>query len=99
MWITVFTGWLVLISGYFSHSLHAPGVKQAVELTRLHRAKLTQLQGLETEVQILERDSARLEMNPVALENEVRKVLGYVAADELVLEFPEVKTEERKTRK
>ncbi len=81
----------MLISGYFSHSLHAPGFKQAIELTKLNRAKLTQLVGLELEVEALERDSALLEMNPVALEQEVRRVLGYVASDEIVLEFPDVK--------
>ena len=81
----------MLISGYFSHSLHAHGFKQAIELTKLNRAKLTQLVGLELEVEALERDSALLEMNPVALEQEVRRVLGYVASDEIVLEFPDVK--------
>ncbi|MEK7691603.1 MAG: hypothetical protein AAB425_11350 [Bdellovibrionota bacterium] len=91
LWGSVFSAWLVLISGYFSHSLHAPGFKQAIELTKLNRAKLTQLVGLELEVEALERDSALLEMNPVALEQEVRRVLGYVASDEIVLEFPDVK--------
>lgn len=82
VWATFFSG----VLGYWVDGV-PPGVVQAVRLRKLLFEKENQIQLLEKQIAQLELDRKDLEGNRRVQEREVRRVLGYVAEDELVFEF------------
>ena len=87
VWIGLFALWALVLTGVFSQFTSTPGVWQAWQLERMVDNREEQLAQLEARTQQLERDRKLLETSPVAQEREARRVLGYVAPDELVFDL------------
>ena len=79
--------WGLVLSGLFDQTLSSPGVLQALELRSMLNEKQKQVSALESELRSLEEQYQHLEKNEAAIEREIRKNLGYAAADELVFDF------------
>lgn len=91
IWIAFFGIWLVFLSGAMAGTLGGalggPGALQAYRLYSLLQDKRAKLKQIETSVNGLEQESARLEGNKAVQRREIRRVLGYAAPDELVFDF------------
>ena len=83
----LFVIWSFVLSGLFDQTLSSPGVLQALELRSLLNEKQKQVSALEAELRQLEEHYQHLDKNEAAIEREIRKTLGYAAADELVFDF------------
>ena len=86
-WISLFSCWLLLLTGVFASFFGPPGVLQALRLDRLLGSKKAQLNQIQTELQRLEKESHLLSHNRFAQEREVRKTLGYASSKELIFDF------------
>ena len=73
--------------GKFDQRFVSRGVWQAWQLERMVDNRKEQLAQLEARTQQLERDRKLLETSAVAQEREARRVLGYVAPNELVFDL------------
>jgi cell division protein FtsB len=88
LWFGVFSVWALLLSGILSDFIGSPpGVLQAIRLRRLLDAKQAQMAKLEETVLELQSEAETLEKNKLAQQREIRRVLGYVASDEIVFDF------------
>jgi cell division protein FtsB len=87
IWIAVFAGWGLLLTGAFSQWVGSPGVLQAVRLSNLLQSKQVQAESLEKQIATLEAERVRLEKSPAAQEQEIRRTLGYAAPDEIIFDF------------
>jgi cell division protein FtsB len=90
VWIALFSVWGLILTGTLAGLLGSfvgPGVLQAVRLQNLLQAKNTQLDKIQTHINELQTDAALIEKSPVTQQREIRRVLGYAAADEIVFEF------------
>ena len=83
----LFVVWGAVLSGLFEQTFSSPGVLQALELKGLLEQKQAQVANLEGELRGLEDQIRLLEKNDIAIEREIRRTLGYAAADELVFDF------------
>ena len=83
IWLMVFALWILFLSGI----IRSPGVIQAIRLNSLLDAKQTQIHGLEVQIAHMESEEGRLEKSRAEQEREIRKVLGYIASDEIVFDF------------
>ena len=89
VWQFLFAVWLVFLSGGV-HSLFRvgpPGAWQAVRLQMLLDQRRQETDRIREEIERLTAETARLDQSRVALEREIRRVLGYAAADELIFDF------------
>jgi len=86
-WILVFALWALFLSGAGAAFVGSPGVLQGVRLKRLLEAKRSALLQLEDQVIRVEEEGGKLEKNRVVQEREIRRSLGYAAADELIFDF------------
>lgn len=88
IWIAAFGIWIFFLTGAMASVLGGgPGVIQAVRLYSLLEDKRAKLKQIEMSVDLLERESVRLEGNHAVQRREIRRVLGYTAPDELVFDF------------
>lgn len=87
VWVLVLFLWALFISGTFSDFTRSPGVIQSASLHSLLRSRMLELSALEGKIAKLDSERQSLEENSVVQEREVRKVLGYVAPNELIFEF------------
>lgn len=87
VWMMVFGVWGVFLSGALSGFVGSPGIVQAVRLSNLLETKRTVLAEKESEIARLDQERIRLETSRAAQEREIRRVLGYAAADELIFDF------------
>ena len=83
----LFLIWALVLSGVFDQTFSSPGVLQALELRGLLQEKQSQVEGLEAELRILEENVKLFEKNDLAIEHEIRRTLGFAAADEIVFDF------------
>ncbi len=83
-WICFFSLWIVFLSGLPAYLVGSPGVLQSIRLEHLLIAKQHQLHLAELDAQKLRADAHLLENNRYAQLREIRRTLGYVAADEVV---------------
>lgn len=88
MWLGVFALWLLILSGVVNG---APGIVQAVKLRQMLDNKLDEIHVREIEIAGLEQDKQKLQSSHYAQELEIRRVLGYAAAGELVFDFTRAK--------
>ena len=89
LWQFLFAVWWVFISGAV-HTLFRvgpPGVLQAVRLQMLLTERQQESGRIRGEIDRISTEIQRLENNRVALEREIRRVLGYAAPDELIFDF------------
>ena len=86
-WAVFFGLWTVFLSGTLASYVGSPGGLQLLRLRRLLENKRSAQLALEGDVERLETESGRLESSKVAQEREIRRVLGYLGADELVFDF------------
>ncbi|OFZ72125.1 MAG: hypothetical protein A3K03_12585 [Bdellovibrionales bacterium RIFOXYD1_FULL_44_7] len=89
IWISVFAVWCLLLSGLLTGVIGSPGVLQALRLKSLLDTKQMQLSAIEAEISRLDGEVVGLEKNRFVQEREVRRVLGYAAPDEIVFDFTE----------
>jgi hypothetical protein len=87
LWLVLFGCWAVFLSGAVASVVGSPGVIQAVRLHSLLGAKEAQLRDVQTELARLDSERERLEKSRVAQEHEIRRTLGYAAADEIIFDF------------
>lgn len=83
----VFGAWSVILTGAASSIVGSPGVIQAMRLKKLYDSKQAHLASLEAEVKRLEGHNERLDKNRYVQEREIRRTLGYAAADEIIFDF------------
>lgn len=79
--------WGVFVSGLGFQFFGAPGIKQWWALEKLQQERSAELLRLEQEIFELEKDAHRLETSAAYQEQEIRRVLGYVATDEMTFDF------------
>lgn len=79
--------WVALLSGAFGNSVPAPGLIQALQLKQVLLGKHEKIVNLETENVRLEKEIERLKKNRPAQEQEIRKTLGYIGKNEIILDF------------
>ena len=87
VWFFLFTIWFLLLSGILSGVVGSPGIIQLLRLKHMHSLKEKQAEDLRQTISQLEAERLRLEKNTVAQEQEVRRVLGYLAQDEIIFDF------------
>jgi cell division protein FtsB len=87
LWSCAFALWGLFLSGVFANLVGSPGVIQAVRLKNLLEAKQTQITQVQEELQRLELQIVQLEQSKVTQQLEIRRVLGYAAADEIIFDF------------
>ncbi len=87
IWVVIFLTWALLLSGVFSPWMGPPGLIQSLRLKNLLQSKHELAQHIESERDRLEGEFILLESNRVVQEHEIRRVLGYVAQDEIVFDF------------
>ena len=87
VWLAIFSVWVALLSGAFAHWVGSPGVLQALHLSGLLETKLALQIRTQDEIAKLQTSADLLEKNRAAQHREIRKVLGYAAADELIFDF------------
>ena len=71
----------------FGSSFGPPGILQAIRLGSLLETKNRQIEQLHGEIAKLQNEATGLEKSRVLQQREIRKVLGYAAADELIFDF------------
>ncbi len=86
-WTAIFALWSLFLSGAFASFLGSPGVFQLLRLQSLLNSKQAQVSKLQSEIVALQLEGSLLEHNQVAQQREIRRVLGYAAADELIFDF------------
>ncbi len=64
-----------------------PGILQWFELKGELNDRRADLASIDAEISMIDQDSRRLERSRPAQEKEIRRVLGYVAEDELIFDF------------
>ena len=87
VWLAIFGGWVLLLSGALSPWVGGPGLLQLFRLRSLlghHQGRLSEVEG---QVLSLSSDQVRLERNSATQQREIRRVLGYVRSDEMVFDF------------
>ncbi len=87
VWLVIFGLWALFLSGVLNGFGGSPGIVQAIRLKSLLAAKDGQVKQIETEIQRLEHEASLLEKNRVIQHREIRKVLGYAAANEIIFDF------------
>ncbi len=87
LWVGIFAIWGLFLSGLLADFVGSPGALQAIRLRRLLDAKEAQMAKLEETVLQLQAEAELLEKNKLAQQREIRRVLGYVAQDEIVFDF------------
>lgn len=86
-WMILFGLWTFLLSGALSNFVGSPGALQILRLWGLRDHKQGQLRQIQAEVKQLQTTSNLLEHSSSYQEREIRRVLGYAAADELIFDF------------
>ncbi len=88
-WLIAFAigAWLTTLSGFGMRWTGTPGFIQSFELRHLAEAKRQQIQEIEQELAGLRRQIKAMQTNAWVQESEVRRVLNYARADELVFVF------------
>jgi hypothetical protein len=84
LWIFFFSLWLILLLGVSSK---APGVLQLVHLRRLLAQKEQIKAELEQQCVQIQEGIEDFNANPYVRKSEIRRTLGYLAEDELMIEF------------
>ena len=89
VWLFLFLTWAILLTGVFAQfsTFSPPGLIQWVQLGHLLESKELQVTQLETTLKRLDAEKQRLEKSRPAQEREIRRVLGYAAADEIIFDF------------
>lgn len=87
VWGGFFLVWLLLLSGAFNRWTGGPGLLQWYRIHGLVLKKQARLAEVEAVVMRLSTEQVRLEKSPVAQRREVRRVLGYLAPDEILFDF------------
>ena len=89
IWCLIFPLWLGFLSGLFPGKKIAPGIWQAMQLHAYLGQKNAELAEREASFADLDHEYRRLRDDPAVQETEVRRILGYVASDEVVFDFSE----------
>jgi hypothetical protein len=87
VWIGFFGLWLTLLTGALSSWTGGPGLIQWWRISELAQTRQETIVQLETRILELSTEQVRLEKSPVAQRREIRKVLGYLASDEILFDF------------
>src|SRR4051812_19096789 len=87
IWIAVFAVWLLFLSGVLSKFTRTPGILQAFRLQALLTERQSQLATIDTENARQTLELQNLKENSAVQEREIRRVLGYAAADEIIFDF------------
>lgn len=87
LWLALFGLWLVLLSGWFHPWIESPGIQQAIELKAHLAQRKEDVKALDQRLSRLENRARDLKLNPQIQSSEIRRVLGFVSADEIVFDF------------
>jgi cell division protein FtsB len=86
-WAILFGCWLLFLTGIFANFVGSPGILQWMRLRNLYSLKQDQLTHLNDELSKLQMEASQLSSNRIAQEKEIRRVLGYASADEIIFDF------------
>ena len=87
LWTSVFALWGLFLTGVAANFVGSPGVIQAVRLNSLLKSKQSLVTRMQDEMKHLLFEAGQLERSRVAQQREIRRVLGYAAADEIIFDF------------
>ena len=87
LWTSVFALWGMFLTGVAANFVGSPGVIQAVRLNSLLKSKQSIVTRMQEEMKHLQSEAFQLERSRVAQQREIRRVLGYAAADEIIFDF------------
>lgn len=83
-WPGLIATWMVLISGVFRGG---PGIIQFAQLKKILHSKEKELADLESQSLAVKAETLKIKQDMAFQEREIRKVLGYVASDEIIFDF------------
>ena len=86
-WVGFFAIWLLLLSGTLPYQENRPGVLQVFELKKHLQSQESSLTELDQRVHDTQKEIDEFNKNTVLQEQEIRRVLGYTAKNELVFYF------------
>lgn len=86
-WLFFFGIWTLILTGLLDFWLESPGLKQWYRVESSLKEARQNIVDIENRTLLQNQTIHQLETNPVAQEREIRKVLGYLASDEIVFEF------------
>ncbi len=87
VWLALFGAWLILLSGILTPWIGGPGLMQWWRLESLLSQRQERLTEVENQVLALSSEQVRLERSVATQQREIRRVLGYVRADEMIFDF------------
>ncbi len=87
LWLVFFGAWILFLSGFLESFVQSPGALQLARVRFRLNEKRQEIVKIEELSESLTRSAQALEQNPAAQEREIRKILGYVAENEIVFEF------------
>ena len=87
VWLGLFGAWVVLLSGILNPWIGGPGVIQWWRLESLLSQRQDRLTEVENQVLAQSSEQVRLERSVATQQREIRRVLGYVRADEMIFDF------------
>jgi cell division protein FtsB len=87
IWFGIFAVWAFFLTGALSGFVGGPGALQALRLQNLLHSKTGKLQNYQTQLAQIRSEASLLENSPVVQQREIRRVLGYVASDEIIFDF------------
>lgn len=80
--------WISILSGlFFTKGFGSPGFIQWLNIRNEIELKKNELKKIEDEIASLENQSIKLEKSKISQEKEIRRVLGYLASDEIIFDF------------
>ena len=86
-WLVFFGVWTVILSGVFADFVGTPGLVQWRKLESLYQLKRIDQNRLEADLERMQNEIVRMEKDTEVQRREIRRVLGYLAPDEMVFEF------------
>lgn len=87
LWTFLFGLWGLFLSGALANFVGSPGVIQAVRLKSLLASKQQHVVRMQDELKRLQAEAVQLDKSKVVQQREIRRILGYAAADEIIFDF------------
>jgi hypothetical protein len=87
LWLFFFSFWALMLTGMFDPWIQSPGLKQWVRVRTTLQERRYEISEIEARSTTLHQVASQLEFNPIAQEREIRKVLGFLGAHEVVFDF------------
>ena len=87
IWLGIFGVWFLFLTGLLDFWIQSPGFKQWYKVESSLSERRQEIGAVEARSASLHDVIKQLDVNPIAQEREIRRVLGYLGEKEVVFEF------------